>query len=187
MSNPLIEQIILQVIDSLGDITTANGYNQTVGTIHRPTSLQARNQATYRSFDMAVTLGESAGNEEYDYAGNPPVIGLTQEIMLDMIYRPAKDSTEAIDAVLARFEGDVRRTLMQDPQINSLACDSDMDEPDFWGNADDGTVGATVVLNVHYRIAENDPYQVPSSAPSYPYIFDGGAADTANYDDIIGT
>lgn len=186
MSNPLIEQIVLQIIDTLGDITTGNGYNQTVGTIHRPKTLQARTQATYASFDMAVTLGESTGNDEYNYAGNPPVIGLTQEIMLDMIYRPSKAASDAIDTVLARFEADVRRTLMQDPQINSLACDSDMDEPDFWANADDGTVGATVTLMVHYRIAENDPYQVPGSEPSYPYIFDGGNATTQDYDDIIG-
>jgi hypothetical protein len=61
-----------------------------------------------------------------------------------------------------------------------------MDQTEWWANDDEGNVGGTVMLNVHYRIKENDPYNLPSVPPTYPYIFDGGTASTAVYDDIIG-
>lgn len=185
MSNPLIEQIILLLIDTLSDITTDNGYNQTVGTVHRPKTLQARGQVSYKSFDMVITLGETVPNEELDAMGNPPVIGITQLLQLDMIYRPSKATDQAIEAVLERFEADVRRTVMQDPQFNALAIDSDMDEPEWWANDDEAMVGATVMLNVHYRMYENDPYNVVGTPAAYQYIFDGGYPDTELYDDVI--
>ena len=86
---------------------------------------------------------------------------------------------------MTRFEADVRRTLMQDPQLNALACDADMDEPEWWVQPDDGNVGGTVMFNVHFRMAENDPYNVPGTPAAFPYIFDGGHADTLVYDDVI--
>jgi len=185
MALPIVEIIVNQIAAALARITTANGYQVTVAEVYRPTKLGGHDRGGVGNYRIALTLPEPEPAPELDICGAEPVKGWMQPVMMDLLFRPSDASTTAIEQTLNVFKADVVRCLFADPQWQGYAVDTEMTPGQTWIDQDSGECGVSALVEVSYRIKENDPYQLPSNPPAWTRIIDGGAAATAEYEAII--
>jgi hypothetical protein len=159
MADPIIEQIMTQVVSALEGISTGAGYETDVSEVYRPKTILGYDTVPNRDFSIQLVLGDPTRDDEQSRMGNPPLIGWDQPIEMNLIYRPSESATEAIETVLNRFWADAIKAIYLDPQWSDLAIDTEITDPQWLINADDGFVGINATVNIEYRHKENNPYE----------------------------
>jgi len=155
MAESIIEQIAQAIVTKLKTITAANGYANTVSEVVRP----RRTGENFHPADKGISVLQDNAERETseDIVGNPPAIGWRQPFTIDLFLRHSEKNTVPMDQALNSFIADVQKALMADVQWGGLAIRSDLGSVDY-AEPSRGFEGATVWIEVIYRVAENDPY-----------------------------
>lgn len=150
---PTIRENILEDIrTTLADITTANGFNNTIVSVQR--WLQRGNDIT-----LVPCIVISSGPEDKQPAPNP-LMTCKLAIYLDVYTRQAESDTQATETILHSLLGDIEKALMADYTRSGLA-----QETNFRGNtlfqAVEGSphVGIIIELEIIYQHNQDDPEQ----------------------------
>jgi len=154
MSDSIREQIVQNIVTTLGGITTGGGYANTVASVTRP------NPGLGKEFsDLTLVVHQG------DPDPQPGNIQLGREWVLPVqIICPVEESTTSstpIDARLNSIAADVEKILMVDTHRSSLAIRTEIGPQDYAPIEPDAHIGAvTININIHYRTRWNDPYTI---------------------------
>lgn len=155
MAAPISEQIVAAVAARIATITVANGYEQTIGEVQRP----KRTGEAYRPVQLGavVLVASHTRAPEYDMVGYPAAIAWRLGVGIDVVYRLSEASATAIDTVLNTAIADVHKAAMTDGTWGGLAIMTELGAVDYPA-AGEQAEGATVMLEIIYRVSETDPY-----------------------------
>lgn len=161
MAVPIIEQIARKIKARLEEITIANGYTW-AASVKRPTRIGG-----FTPKDKEVILFQLSR----ELAEEPNTEGASEAVewwdtFAALVYALDSDeSTDPIDTLVNQRQADVEKalhtchpdeTVTDWARIDGLALDSNFGEPQPFEGADFSGVG--VLMRVHYRVKENDPY-----------------------------
>ncbi len=159
---PILEQIALTVVDRLETVTIANGYQQDIAEVQRPTRLGG-----YRARDLLAVVAQRSPeqDEENSTEGNPRGIAWDQPFEIALYRFPSDKDTIAIDTLINIFASDCTMALTGGAgsdwqQFGGLAMNAWMGESLYFGDTDGAFSGIVLVFHILYRISEIDPYIV---------------------------
>lgn len=158
-TNPVLEQIAGEILDALAEITVANGYQNDVGTILRPTRVGLTDGAALKSIGhLSVMLDQDSVSRVLSVEGNGSAVEWIANWNLFGFILPADNDATPIDTLANRFVGDIEKAVMQDPQRHDLAINTEV-----LGNVpfvfEDGQFGGRVLrIAVTFRTLESDPF-----------------------------
>jgi len=155
MSEPIVEQIAVDLVTVLETVTTANGYHYSLADVKRPT---AGNDDGPGHLVAVLTQDDPDEDEELSHPGNPAADAWEQPFEVEIFVSTSEDAAEAIDTVLNRLAADCAKAIMADPQRSELALDTRMLPPRYYRSIDGGYEIVTVRPAVRYRTDEDDPY-----------------------------
>jgi len=157
MATPIVEQIAAAVKTQLETVTVANGYQQSVAGVERPTRLGG-----FTPEDLLIILeqGGAEVDEENSAPGNPRRVAWRQTFVVTLIAQPPDDSAVPVETTLNTFRADVEKAIMADPSWGGLALStmSDLAEPIPPEFTDGAYEALAVQFVVTYRTPEDDPY-----------------------------
>ena len=153
MAEPIVEQIAAKIKTALETITTANGYNQTVAEVVRPTRLGG-----VKPENNLLVLQQ--GDPVRDDDANTPHMYLQwiQPFTVDCFIIPSDKSETAVETAINRIRADVEKVARANAQWDSLALDTRIGDPMHFPPDAGAFDGVRVVLEVLYRTLEDDPY-----------------------------
>ena len=154
MGTAIIEQIAQDLVSTLETITLANDYTFTVPAVTRPRRTGIPYSPAHH--EIIVLAGDRSRESELDCVGSPPGIAWRQVFSLDLCLRVSEASTTPIDQLANAFEVAVVTALMSDRSRGGLAIDTQHARTDYL-TADEDYEGCTLLIEVMYRTAENDP------------------------------
>jgi hypothetical protein len=157
MSEPVIELIVQDVVDRIAEITTANGYHQTL-VARRPIRGNLEGLENPENGVVLVIQGDPEENEDISVEGNPKAKGWTQPIYLQCFVIAAHDDTTTpLDKLVNRVEADVVKKLLADRTRGGHAIDTIPRASDRYTDGPQAT-GVLMQFDVIYRTDEDDPY-----------------------------
>lgn len=158
MSYPVIEQIAQKLKARLETITVANGYNQTVCSVVRPTRTGG-----FSPSDKLIVLqqGDGVRDEENDYAGNPNAIAWMQPFIVQLYVRPSDRDITPVDTIINVFAADAIKAIGSPNNWHTwdgLAFNTFIRDPQSFAESQGEHEGVELQIDVNYRVNENDPY-----------------------------
>lgn len=154
--NPIIEQIILDVVSTIDGITTGNGYEQNLDAV-RPTRQDLDDESPGTDGQVVVTFSDPEMNDEHSAAGNPPRQGWTVQLTLIAYVIPGDASTTPLDTLINRVRADIEKALQVDHTRGGLAINTKpAGSQKFVAGV--ATSGVAVFADVDYRTSLADPY-----------------------------
>lgn len=149
MSEPIVEQIAENLVETLRSIRLSNGYHQDV-TVER--RLLAGNHV--RDNLIVVFQNDPPKQDE------APVqrIEWMQPFMCLCYCIESEKSSVAIDKRLNRIRSDVEKAVMANPSRGGIAIDTIIRQPLYFTDTDASAEGIIVQVDVQYRVLETDPY-----------------------------
>lgn len=161
----VIENIALEIVRRLEQITIAEGYSFDVPSVVRPDRL-----ADYSPEDGMIVLkqNDSTLNQDSSHPGNPPSIAFDTEFEIECFVRASEHSDPtSYHSIQNERGGQIIKAITTeatDPghwyTFDSNAILSSVGDVRNFGVSDGNHNGVTVVINVLHRQSENDPYQV---------------------------
>ncbi len=148
MSEPVLEQIAVAMQAALEDI-------EGLAVVIRPkrTGLQT----APGDHTIVLTQGDAGRAREHDVVGNPAGQGWMQQFLVDCYIRTSDADETAIETRLNRMIADVQAVVGGNVQWGGLAIDSEATGVLPIESEDGQLEGSTLLVNVTYRVAENDP------------------------------
>jgi hypothetical protein len=157
MALPILEQIIDHLAATIATVTTGNGYTVTVSAVYRPATLGDFGRTPPGDYVVQIIQDDPQEDPEIGYSSNPPRVGWSQPVQLDLLYRPSDGATESLQQRLNIFEAAVIKAIMTDPTRGGLAIDSANAPGKWWVDPALGICSKTIVHTIRYRHKENDP------------------------------
>jgi len=151
MSTPIIEYIAENIKDSIDLIVAGEVYNQTLSAV-RPKRTDFRNA----SWDDLTVLINQMSSRELESASMTKE--WAQQFLLVAIVVDSDDSTDPIDTRLNQVRGDIEKKLAEDLTRGGYAIDTEINESTPWIDDEGRLSGVAVLITVHYRTKDNDPY-----------------------------
>ena len=160
MPTPVVEQIAVKVKTRLEAITTGNGYELSVSGVVRPKRIDETSPANnqiYLTQETATTVAV--------YQGNPAKHEWRQPFRIALGLRPSETDSTAMDTHRNTFFADVQKALAQPTsgewsQWDGLAMNSNLGSAEWFLDDEGAEGGLHLILDVFYRVPENDPYTV---------------------------
>jgi hypothetical protein len=154
MATPIVEDIAADVKTALELISIANGYEQDLADVVRPTQFGG-----YVPQHLMVVLQQS-GREREEGSDVEQMNGRAwiQRFEIEAYVRVSDTSTTAVDITVNKLTADIEKALMADAQRSSLAMDSWVSAVEPFLLADAEFEGATVHYDVLFRTEIEDPY-----------------------------
>lgn len=151
MSIPVIENIAADILASINEITTGNGFNQTLAG-KRPAAIDYLN-ADWDDLDVLITQVNSTEEDK-------PLNTMTRNQHFDImaIIINAETSAVTIDTRLNQVFADIEKKMMEDPQRATLAIDTEVHDAVFFKDDAGGLTGVNIDVSVIYRTTLLDPY-----------------------------
>lgn len=158
MATPIVEQIAVKIRTRLLAITTGNGYETTVAQVIRPTRIDESSPADYQ-----IHLTQETETLNQVFPGEPARHEYKQPFRIALGLRPSEKSTTPLDTYRNTFHADVKKALSQAgsgdwTQWDGLAVRSVPGSAEWFLDSDGATSGVQMILDVYYRVYENDPY-----------------------------
>jgi hypothetical protein len=127
MTEPILEQIALALVDVLEDITEHGGYSVTVSEVVRPTRLE-----DYTPQHLAIALTQPDPDEDEDQEGAGSLKMWIQPFQVHCFIQVSDKDETPIDTLANRFRADVEKAVRQDPTLGGLATDLRVRSPESW-------------------------------------------------------
>ena len=160
MSEPILEQIAATVVQRLGEITKANGFQfdaESVVRVNRDAT-----DWTPRHLSILVVQGEEVENPELSHPGNPPGIAYDVGFNIHGFVRHSDRETVTSAITENQMIASIKKSITNSHDwhnFGGLAIDAQWNDKPFESNENDHE-GATVGIVITYRISERDPYVV---------------------------
>lgn len=158
MNYPIKEQIVQAIVAAIKVISISNGYECDVSEVTRP----RRTGELFVPKHLGVSVVQDPEQREPGkdaLAGAVTGIAWRLSIACDCVVTLSESSTTPMDQLLNMIESDVRKALMVDDTFGGLVMESELG-PNAYPEAGKGIEGVTVWIDVLYRVANNDPYQI---------------------------
>lgn len=161
MADSVLEQIAKKVVARISTVSKANGYSIDLKGVERPTRVKG---IGFDHLKVAVIQHEPEGVPDLNLPGNPPATAWKQPFAIYLIIRPSEHDTTPDDEITNGFEADVQTAICQ-PEVDwhnwdGLAVDSNFGQSQPFITEDGSHSGRLMMLNVTYRIDENNPRNV---------------------------
>ena len=146
----IIEQIAVELLTTLGGVTTGAGYGQTLS-VSRP------KKKPFEPLNNKALLYQTGWTKDEE---NAPA-GRYQwwaHFSLEVYCMPNDTDTTAIDTYLNSIAADVAKALRVDYQRSNKAIDTIIEEPSFFVHVNSGFDGAMCNFSVRYRTLQDDPF-----------------------------
>ncbi len=156
---PIVEQIAAALATAIDGITEDNGYLQDLSAV-RPTrpSFDPDTDAAPENGKVVIVQTDPEPDSENSTEGNPPAQAWLQPFALVCFVIASDASTMPIDTLVNRARCDIEKKVMEDPQWGGLALDTEL-HGSMRFNEGQASSGVVVLIAVHYRTRENNPYQ----------------------------
>jgi len=151
MSTPIIEYIAENIKDSIDLITTDNEFNQTLTAV-RPKRRDFQD-ASWDDLTVLINQGPSAELESASMTKE-----WAQQFLLMAIVVDSDDATDPIDTRLNQVRADIEKKLTEDLTRGGYAIDTEINESTPFIDDETALSGVAVLITVHYRTKDNDPY-----------------------------
>ena len=154
MAAPIIEQIAVKIKAKLEEITIANGYQQDVAEVVRPTRTGG-----FKERHLLIVMTQEDPTE-----GEPAqrMKQWNQRFVLDCYVVPSETDTDAVETTINTFRSDVEKALMtllaDDTFRGPLAENVTIRPPIGFVSIKGAFEGVTVAADVTYDHLETDPY-----------------------------
>lgn len=159
MSNSIAEQIVLEVVSRLEQITIANSYAFDVADVSRVQ--RDGSQWTPKNYSVAVKEVTDSRIPELDHEGNPPAVAWQLVLEIGGFIRLADRTGTTQQTKLNNFAASIRKAITNSAtwmEFGSLAVDADFGETQLT-ESDTGEYSLAIVpLLVVYRVDETDPF-----------------------------
>lgn len=155
---PIVERIAAELVERLSLLTAGYSENTRVSEVIRlPRGL---NSYSPKDRQLVVFQDEATPIPELSRPGNPPAVAILQPFVVVAVVLPSERDPTPIDRIVNVTMADVRKVITRTTNwhtFGGLAIQSTIEGPDPIN--DDGQVsGASLTVNVTYRVSENDPY-----------------------------
>ena len=151
MATPRIESIALDIETAIGEITTANGYNQDL------TALRPRrndfNDVTPENNLVLITQSDASAFDDHAIG----VARYQQSFVLIAFVIDSDSATDSIDTRINKVRSDIEKKLMVDPQRGTYANDTMPIGASVFDDGE-GFSGVAVQILVDYQTELTDPY-----------------------------
>lgn len=151
------EDIAVEVVARLGEITTANGYAfdaASVDRINRDSS-----DWTPSPYAIVVEQASETRNESHDRPGSPPAMAYEQTYEIHGFIRQSDRSTTPDATLENRMESAIKKAVAENSsswhQFDGSSYDANWGETTPYESTEHA--GVTVRLIVRYRVSELDP------------------------------
>lgn len=157
---PVIERIALGLHAEAQKITKENDYRVDVAEVVRPRAL---NRYTPRDGLIVLQQDNPVPDDTELLEGNAPMVVWIQPFAFDIFVRPSDRSHVPIDTRINLYTSELRRCLAAalahgaDNEWWHLAYNWRFDTPVRFAEGD--FEGAQQMLEITYRVSEDDPYQ----------------------------
>ena len=155
--NPIIEQILLDVVETVNGITTDNGYQQDLTAV-RPTRLDLDDEGPGDDGTVVVVHSDPEPDAEHSNAGNPARQAWSLGLVLVAYVIPSDAAATPIDTLINRVRADIEKALQVDPTRGGLAVWTRPAGSQKFIQEGGATTGVAVFADVLYRTPANDPY-----------------------------
>ena len=161
MAEPIIERIVEEIAARIDEITAAAGFHYDLEAV-RPTrhEIVSVTEGAYVAPKDGTTMVIQDDPELVDgeeQAGSPALLEWRLPVHLAVWAIESDESKTPIDRRLNRMRSDVEKKLREDPTRGGLAVDTRIGAPYEFPQSAEQT-GIVVVIYVHYRTSEDDPY-----------------------------
>jgi hypothetical protein len=151
MSNPVIENIAVDIETAINAITIANGYNQTLVAV-RP----KRNDFAKLSWnDLTVLISQVEAESPSNEMGYKR---WRQYFILTCIVIDSDTAETPIDTRLNQVTADIVKKLYADIGRSNLGDDTNIHSAVPFVDKESAMSGIVIQISVDYRTKENDPY-----------------------------
>ena len=158
MATAVSEQIAVVVKTRLALITTANGYENTVSSVDRPT---VKGVPSPEDYQIVLTQGDIIRNAEHSKPGSPPATAWDMPFVIPAILRPSEEDTTASDTLKNQFWGDVIKAITNATPwhtFGGLAFNAMYGDVRNYQADDGSSAGFQLDLLVQFRTDENNPF-----------------------------
>jgi hypothetical protein len=156
-TNPIVEQIVQNVVTVIDAVTIANGYNQNLDAV-RPTRQDLDDQGPASDGTVVVTHSDPEPDEEHSNAGNPERQAWSLGLTLIAYVIPSDADTTPIDTLINRVRADIEKALQVDPTRAGLAVWTRPAGSQKFIAEGGSATGVAVFADVLYRTPIDDPY-----------------------------
>ena len=156
MSTPIVEQIALEIVARINEITEANSFNQILNAV-RPTRYGFTGDSAPIDLNVLVVQDDPQEDDEHAADGYQAMKAWVQPFMLVAFVINSDDSTAALDTRLNQVRADIEKKLMEDHTRGGLAWDTKMRGSQRF-NSDVARTGITIAIDVMFRTDIADPY-----------------------------
>ncbi len=155
MAEPIIEQIAVNVVAAINQITGANGFNQTLKAT-RPIRLGFEDGEGQKDLTVLVVQRDPEEDPESSTEGNPAAKAWMQPFLCIAYVIDSDSSTTPIDTRKNRIRSDIEKKLREDPERGGNAWDTQIRAPESF-NLGPSATGISVVVEVFYKTSEDNP------------------------------
>ena len=152
MSVPILENIAEFIKDAVAEITTGNGYNQTLTSI-RPRRIHITDQINK---DLQTVVTQGMPELLTGVAASDHLLTWRQPFIIEAIAIDSDDAATAIETRLNQIAADIQKKLAIDETCDGDAHYLDFEPPEYHHGEKLSVVKMTV--NVTYRVLKTDPY-----------------------------
>jgi len=154
MATPIIELISENIKTAINEITTANGYNQTLAG-YRSKRIDF---SDFRPENHKVLIVQADEDDADQVVQDGVAKEWAQPYMLLAIVVDSDAATTSIDTRINQVRADIQKKLMVDPTRGGYAIDTVLLPGEKIPENDLGYSGIVVNIVVNYRVKIEDPY-----------------------------
>jgi hypothetical protein len=165
MSYPLLsvpEMIAEEIRLRLLELTIANGYLFNISEVARPTRRGENWQRKH--LGVGIVQGDSERLTDLDHAGNPPAIAYATEFQLMCVCRDSNATNNAKMVNVNQMAAEVISSLTENQSnwhtFGGLSFNAEIGSPSPFDAGEGEVDGVMLPITVHYRVSENNPYEV---------------------------
>lgn len=165
MSEPVLsvpEMIAEEIRLRLLELTIANGYLFDISEVARPTRRGENWQRKH--LGVGIVQGDSERLTDLDHPGNPPAIAYATEFQLMCVCRDSISTTDPKMISVNQMTAEVIYALTENQSnwhtFGGLSFNAEIGSPSPFDGGDGEIDGALLPITVHYRVSENNPYEV---------------------------
>ena len=161
MAEPIIEQIVQEIVDRVNEVTTANGFQYDLDaarpTRHEIVSIELGEYVAPKDGVVLVVQDNPELAEGGELSGSPARLDWILPVNLVAFCIESDRATTPIDRRLNRIRSDLEKKMREDPTRGGLAYDTRIQAPRQFPQSAQQT-GIVVIIDVYYRTSEDDPY-----------------------------
>jgi hypothetical protein len=164
-TTPIPELIAEEIVDRLERITVDNGFAFDVAFVTRGNRLGTN--FLRKPYGILVILGDNVRNEEMDHEGNPPAIAYDLTVMVKCLANIAdtddgSHNTRSNQMIAAAMKAITNPTVSPSTwyTLGGNAIEANFGDIEYFSASEGDHAGATLPIEVTYRISETDPFTV---------------------------